>query len=126
MEKIREPLAVTGYCCTWEKFLASAEMGIRAPERHLTRADQMKSLPRYAGRGVLGKTQPDGVFSPAYTKDGWRKAQRTMARHIASQYYEPIPVEPKSTSVAQTVQTAGSVYGSPGPIPPVYQPQNKT
>lgn len=95
VETVKDLDAVTGYVCSEKKFIDLAELGIHDPQRYLARADQLKSLRRYAGHGALGETRPDEDF--AVLSAGWRQTERNMARHLNSQRFEPIPVE-KPTS----------------------------
>jgi hypothetical protein len=88
--KIRTPAAVAGYVAALDKFIAAAEIGAREPERHITRTEQMKGLPRYRGIGILGDGAPiEGIWAD----DGWKRGMRQLDRRINHPGYVPIPIE---------------------------------
>jgi hypothetical protein len=94
VQRVRVPAAVAGYMSALDKFLADAELGTQDPERHITRTEQMKGLPRYRGVGSLGDgPQIEGIWSG----DNWKRGIRQLERRVNHPGYVPIPIEELTT-----------------------------
>lgn len=104
VESVQSVQDVGGYICRIDKFVSAARSGIQDPERFLLRAEQLKSLPRYVGKGVLGDGEPDELLTVCYKN--WKSADRRMTRRVhdicrRGHYESPIKIE----QPVNTVQT---------------------